>query len=233
VRWRGKNDAPNQSGVIACNSVSIPKPEDTTQISSPFKAWPAIEQWNRYYTLPTIGITYSFGKPSYKFLEEQIIRSYPQLRRYRSSLISRIEKDCKSLYGYQYNAQAFFDACTLLIYLLVDMYPYHWWADDLEVDPYIESFRELMNVIISGFNSDHGFSLTHETGHLVSFSLKRPAITKFQDTWSLIELVLQQAAIGSCDGFWENFVDLNRKLARCITESLTLEELRAISMLER
>jgi hypothetical protein len=221
------------SGVIACRSVTTNRLEATPQEFPPYKAWPAIEQWNRYYTLPTIGISYSPGNPSYEFLEEQIIRSYPQLERYRFLLIPWIEKNCVSLHGHQYNAQIFLDACTTLIYKLLFFDPYSPWDDnydeeeDLKSRTYPENFRELINAVIPGINPDHGFSMTHETGHLVSFSLERPAITEFQNTWSRIEALLQQAATGSCDVFWNKFVKLNRKLAACISKSLTLEELRA------
>jgi hypothetical protein len=46
------------SGVIACHSISTTRPEATRQKSLPFKAWPEIKEWERYYLLPTIRVIY-------------------------------------------------------------------------------------------------------------------------------------------------------------------------------
>jgi hypothetical protein len=70
------------------------------------------------------------------------------------------------------------------------------------------------------------YSQAHEGGHFYSFTLIRPAITQFKATWSAIEDLLQQAATGSSDGFWDKFNDLNSELKGCLSNSLVLEELR-------
>jgi hypothetical protein len=210
-----------QSGVIACHSISTTRAEDIPQQSQPFKAWPEIKEWNRYYLFPTIGVLYypepppQFPEPSHitrEALEERIIQWFPQLEPYRSQFIPMLAEYYLSHFGTESNGQNLLLAFIEVVKSLIG----HEILDDVWS---IEMAK--------AFSPEDTFSGTHEQGHLYSFAMVRPAITEFKATWSGIEDLLQQAATSSYDGFWDKFNDLNRKLRACLSNSLALEELRA------
>jgi hypothetical protein len=210
-----------QSGVIACHSISTTRLEATPQQSPPFKAWPEIKEWLRYYLLPTIGVLYFPEAPPYspevpphnymEALEELIIQWFPQLEPYRSRLMPMVEEYYLSHFGSEYNRQNLLVACVNVVRFLIDEPVSDAWVTEMA----------------KAFSPEDPFSVSHELGHSYSFELIRPAITEFKATWSGIDGLLQQAATGVPDSFWDKFNDLNRKLRTCLSNSLALEELRA------
>jgi hypothetical protein len=92
----------NQSGVIACHAISTTRPEGTPQKSSPFQAWPGIEEWDRYYALPTIGALYRpdalpnttdvLLNVSLEDLIKVMIQWYPNLEQFMSQLMPMYEE---------------------------------------------------------------------------------------------------------------------------------------------
>jgi hypothetical protein len=97
-------------------------------------------------------------------------------------------------------------------------------AGELDSANALSFIAELSNKMLT---PDDTYSTEHEIGHLYSFQLTRPAITQFKATWSATDDLLQEAAAGAHDNFWNKFVDLNNKLMNCLSKSLSLEELRA------
>jgi hypothetical protein len=212
----------SQSGVIACHSISTTRLEDTSQNSSPFKAWPEIKEWNRYYLLPTIGGIYlpeapphfpEVPPPNYmEALEALLVQWFPQLEPHRSRLIAMVEEYYLSHFGSEFNRQNLLVTCVNVVRFLIGHEP----VDDVWA---VEMTKAL--------SLEDTFSTNHELGHLASFQLIRPAITQYKVTWSEIEDLLLQATTWVHDGFWRSFNDLNSKLKTCLSNSLALEELRA------
>jgi hypothetical protein len=206
----------SQSGVFACHSIKTTRPEVTSPNPLPYKAWPAIEDWNRYYALPTIGGLYAPHNPSdKKDMIESLIERFPQLEQCRSRLWPMIEEYYRTHFGSEVNIQNFSVACFSVVATL-----FFGKASIYELG----AVTDWYNMQIP---KDDLFSGIHEIGHFYSLSIKRPATTEFKRTSLRIEEILQQVMTNSCDGFWDKFIDLNSKLANCLNKYLILEELRA------
>jgi hypothetical protein len=209
--------ATDQSGVIACHSVPTTRPGAQPEIASSFKAWPEIRDWLTYYTLVTIGAYY---QPDEQVLpavspEESLIRSFPKLARYKDQFMPMVEEFYRLHFGAEHDARNFEVAINYVTAKLLhdegnlSATDNEWWAESSPEDVVAKH---------------------HEYGHLYSLQIIRPAITHLKATASAIEDLLQQAAAGSSDGFWDKFTDLHSKLKACLTNSLALEELRATIM---
>jgi hypothetical protein len=209
------------SGVIACRSISTTRPEVAPQKSSPFKAWPGIQERDRYYLLPTIGAIYRLEWTSTtKIPEEEIIRAFPQLEPYRSHLMPMVVEYYLSNFDKVFNTHNFQVAVGKVVFdLLIGDVP----ASDV----WLSLDNSWLTEAVKASSIEDMFSMSHESAHKNSFEIIRPATTQFKATWSGIEDLLQQAASGSSNDFWDKFTDLNNKLGACLTNSLVLEELRA------
>jgi hypothetical protein len=232
MRWRGKMMSTEHSGVIACHSVSTTRPEADPRKSVPFKAWPEIEDWDRYYLLPSIGGLYipevvpnsirilKEYPASYTFeiIAEFMIRSFPNFETYRSQLLLTMEEYYESNFGTEFNS---YNIAQTMLYIMTS---FGVLESNSGYDPNKpSSFTEYANI----FGFADSFSLSHECGHNFSFQLIRPTITRFRSAWSEIEILLQGTATGSYDNFWLEFNDLNSELKDSLSTSLALEELRA------
>jgi hypothetical protein len=245
-----------QSGVIACHAISTIRPEAIPLKSSPFKAWPAIIEWNRYYALPMIDALYRpdilpnltdvLLNMSLEDLIKLMIRWCPNLEQFMSQFMPMYEElfqktgeYYQSHFGIDYDKRRFQISVLNVLNSLG--------GDDANKDTIAMEFAKLfqapnriaeesddMSILMycieelnKMLSPEETYSMAHEGGHLYSFTLTRPAITHFKATWSAIENLLQQAAFGSDDGFWDKLNDLNSELKSCLSNSLVLEELRA------
>jgi hypothetical protein len=216
MRWGGSVMSTELSGVIACRSISTPRPH-TVSRKSPFKVWPEVEDWLTYYTLPRVNAIYypeDEGVNS-EDLGDFLIRHFPQLELFRYDLGWMIKDYYFSHYDPEFikcdSAAAAGNVVSILLNFLR--------KNGVKGDPYHSASVHLTE------SSEHAFSLTHEWGHLLSLQIMRPPILEFKITSLRIEELLLLA--GSSADFWDKFIDLNRKLSHCLFTSLALEELRA------
>jgi hypothetical protein len=227
----------SQSGVIACHSISTARTEANSQKTSALKAWPEITDWLTYHTLSTIGALYRpdflpnldemalLGRmPPLEDWLGPVIRGFPAPEQFMSQVVSQVEQYMETVYEY-YRLGIDFDKQALQRRLANAI------GSLGELDASSKSDHDMVTFLLtklaSTLSSDDAYSFSHECGHIYSFKLIRPAITEFNATWSKIENLLQQAATGVYDSFWDKFNDLNSKLENCLSNLLALEELRA------
>jgi hypothetical protein len=233
----------NQSGVIACHSISTTRPEAKDKKSPPFKVWPEINEWERYYALPTIGVIYrpevlphAIDRPfNYWPLEamlEKLIRMFPTPEQFISQMMPMFEEHFhmageyyKSQFGIQFNPQRYQEALANVLPSLGEYVPIN--QSNLGTTENQNTVRSVLEYLCKLLSPEDVYSQAHEASHLYSFALLRPAVSQFKATWSAIEDLLHQAATGASDAFYDKFIDLNNKLKTCLTNYLSLEELRA------
>jgi hypothetical protein len=227
--------ATDQSGIIACHSISTTRPEATPRKSVPFKAWPGIKEWERYYLLPTIRVIYrpellldptdaSLSHWAQDLTLEQLIEiilnSSPDFEQFASQFMPVFEEHdlmlveyYQSHFGISLSNQVLPQALANVLNARRERDTFSALDDKNTLSLFIETTTKLLSL-------EDTFSLIHEASHLYSFSLLRPAITLFNTTWSAIENFLQQAATEEHTGFWDKFIDLNGS----ITQFLQLED---------
>ena len=234
------------SGVIACRSISTTRPEAAPRKSVPFKAWPEIEDWLIYHALPTVNILYRPDvvlsltdvefftlPPGYSVKEQlnELLRLFPNREEFMARLMSQFQEyvntlgeHIEALYGIENAQQGVNEYIANVLASLGELESTYQPGYPPDTKRSISSITEALTKMSS---PEDTFSQYHENGHFYSFALTRPAIIKFKATWSAIEDLLQQAAIGGHEGFWDKFNDFNSKLKDCLSNSLVLEELRA------
>jgi hypothetical protein len=233
----------SQSGVIACRSISTPRMEATQEKPSPLKAWPEVSNWLIYHTLPTINALYRpdflpnldemvvidsllDGLPSLEEMIRLLIREFPTPELFISQLMPQIEQYVETVYEYYESQHGIKGNKQFLQHALANVVGS---LDELDISNNSDDYTGAwcLTTLSAMASPDDAYSLAHEDGHFYSFQLTRPAITEFKDTWSKIDDLLQQAATGVQDDFWDKFNDYNNKLENCLSISLALEELRA------
>jgi hypothetical protein len=178
--------------------------------------------------MPTIRALYQPGgtTATSKITEDEIIRGFPQLEPYRSQLMPMVAEYYLKHFDEEFNIHNYIVAIgNVLADLAIINRP-----DSEAWSSYSDAW---LTEAVKASSLADTFSMTHETAHMNSLGIIRPATIQVKATWSGIEALLREAATGSCDKFWDKFTDLNNQLGAYITNSLALEELRAnISAIE-
>jgi hypothetical protein len=221
----------SQSGVIGCHSISTTRPEAVRQKSPPFKAWPQIKDWRIYYTLPTI---YGIYRPEVLFdptnassiwipdlspeeILEGIISCFPSPEQFVSQIVPILEENYQQLIDYYQSQFGIELDKQSLQHDLANALASLGKRDSIKSTRATNksgvnfSLSYLSEIFTNMIGLDDTYSITHEVGHLFSLSLIRPTITQLNTAWSAIEELLQQAVMGSYEGFWPRFNYLNNK----------------------
>jgi hypothetical protein len=80
------------TGILACDSISTTTSEVITQESPPYKAWPEITEWNRYYVFPTIRAIYYPDIPTSD-------EDWAEIEKHWSHVITAVSEYCLSNFG--------------------------------------------------------------------------------------------------------------------------------------